>query len=301
MERWGRNIMRLLIYGAGVIGSTYAVYFSKAGHDVSVYARGKRLEELETKGLRYPEKGKIRKADVRILAKLADDDIYDFIFLTVRENQLYEALEELKSNRSKCIVTMVNSIDDYHIWENICGKGRILPAFPGAGGSIKDGVLDAALTPWVVQPTTFAELYGGRTERIKRLSMIFKKAHIPYQVVDDMHIWQLCHLAMVVPIADAYYEAENPLKVGKELKVMTRTARRLKRNFHFLKEHLGVLSPNKMNMFLFVPQPILVIGLSFVFCSSFGEKFMYEHSIKAPDEMRQLHRQFYRYVKCHRN
>jgi 2-dehydropantoate 2-reductase len=293
--------VRLLIYGAGVIGSTYAVYFSKAGYDVSVYARGKRLEALQTKGLHYLEKNKIQKVDVRILSNLADDDLYDFIFLTVRENQLYEALEELKSNRSKCIVTMVNSIDDYRRWENVCGRDRILPAFPGAGGSIKDDVLDAALTPWVVQPTTFAELSGRRTERTESLSKIFKKAHIPYQMVADMHIWQLCHLAMVVPIADAYYEVENPLKAGKELKVMTRTARRLKRNFHFLKEHLGVLSPNKMNMFLFIPQPILVIGLSFVFCSSFGEKFMYEHSIKAPDEMRQLHRQFYRYVKCHRN
>jgi 2-dehydropantoate 2-reductase len=293
--------VRLLIYGAGVIGSTYAVYFSKAGYDVSVYARGKRLEVLQTKGLQYYVKNEIQKVDVRVLSKLADDDIYDFIFLTVRENQLYEALEELKSNRSRCIVTMVNSIDDYHRWENVCGRGRILPAFPGAGGSIKDDVLDAALTPWVVQPTTFAEISGRRTERTQRLSRVLKKAHIPYQVVNDMHIWQLCHLAMVVPIADAYYEAENPLKVGKELKVMTRTARRLKRNFHFLKEHLGVLSPNKMNMFLFIPQPILVMGLSFVFCSSFGEKFMYEHSIKAPDEMRQLHRQFYRYVKCHRN
>jgi 2-dehydropantoate 2-reductase len=297
----GRNIMRLLIYGAGVIGSTYAVYFSKVGYDVSVYARGKRLEVLKTKGLRYLEKDKIQKADVRILANLADDDIYDFIFLTVRENQLYEALEELKSNRSKCIVTMVNSIDDYHRWENICGRGRILPAFPGAGGSIKDDVLDAALTPWVVQPTTFAEMSGRRTERTEKLSKIFKKAHIPYQVVNDMHIWQLCHLAMVVPIADAYYEAKNPIKAGKELKVMTKTARRLKRNFRFLKEHLGVLSPNKMNMFLFIQEPILAIGLSFVFDSSFGKKFMYEHSIKAPDEMRQLHRQFYTYVRCQHN
>ena len=25
-----------------------------------------------------------------------------------------------------------------------------------------------------------------------------------------MHIWQLCSLAMVVPIADAYYEAVRP-------------------------------------------------------------------------------------------
>mgnify|MGYP007081670341 CR=1 FL=1 len=30
-----------------------------------------------------------------------------------------------------------------------------------------------------------------------------------------MHLWQLCHLAMVVPIADAYYESDDPEKVGK--------------------------------------------------------------------------------------
>ncbi len=58
-------------------------------------------------------------------------------FLAVRENQLCEALDELKDNRSD-IVTLVNSIDDYHKWEKICGAGRILPAFPGAGGSIKN-------------------------------------------------------------------------------------------------------------------------------------------------------------------
>jgi 2-dehydropantoate 2-reductase len=101
---------------------------------------------------------------------------------------------------------------------------------------------------------------------------------------------------MVVPIADAYYEAENPQKAGRELQVMIKTAKRLKRNFRFLKGYLGKLSPHKMNMFLFIPEPILALGLSFIFRSSFGEKFMYEHSIKAPDEMRRLHRQFYTYL-----
>lgn len=35
--------MKLLIYGAGVIGCLYAAAFSKAGYDTSVYARGKKL------------------------------------------------------------------------------------------------------------------------------------------------------------------------------------------------------------------------------------------------------------------
>lgn len=159
--------MKLLIYGAGVIGSLYAALFGEAGYDVTVYARGKRLEILKSKGLLYLQKGKIKRADVKIVSKLSDNDIYDFIFLSVKENQLYEALEELKTNKSGCIVTLVNSIDDYEKWENICGKGRILPAFPGAGGSIKEDVLDANLTPRVIQPTTFAEISGKITDRVK--------------------------------------------------------------------------------------------------------------------------------------
>ena len=40
-------LMRILIYGAGVIGSLYAVLFAEAGYDTSIYARGKRLELLK--------------------------------------------------------------------------------------------------------------------------------------------------------------------------------------------------------------------------------------------------------------
>lgn len=43
--------MRLLIYGAGVIGCFYAVLFSKAGYNISLYARGKRLEAFRKNGL----------------------------------------------------------------------------------------------------------------------------------------------------------------------------------------------------------------------------------------------------------
>ena len=289
--------MRLLIYGAGVIGSLYAALFAQAGYDTSVYARGRRLEVLQTKGLLYREGNQIKKADISVVSKLRDDDRYDFIFLTVREEQLYQALDELKTNQSKCIVTMVNSIDDYKKWEEICGKGRILPAFPGAGGGIQEDVLNGALTPWLVQPTTFAEISGEKTARTLQLSKIFRKSHIPYQRVKNMHIWQLCHLAMVVPIADAYYEAENPEKAGEEKKLMQKTAYRLRRNFRFLKKKLGTLSPGKMNLFLFAPLPVLATILAAVFKSEFGNLFMYQHAVKAPGEMRQLHKQFYHHLR----
>lgn len=289
--------MRILIYGAGVIGSLYAVLLKETGYDTTIYARGHRLEVLQNQGLLYKKNNIIKKVDIKIIDHLQDNDIYDFIFLTVRENQLYQALKELKSNKSKTIITMVNTLDNYEKWESIVGKGKILPAFPGAGGSITNNILDAALTPKIIQPTTFSEISGKKTKRTEQLSQILKHAHIPYQQVNNMHIWQLCHLRMVVPLADAYYQTEHPESVGQDKVIMKKIARELKDNFKILYDNLHTLSPYKMNIFRILPIPILTYILSQAYKSRFGHTFMYQHAIKAPDEMKELHNQFYSYIK----
>lgn len=288
--------MKLLIYGAGVIGCLYASLFYKAGYNVTIYARGTRLESLQKNGLMYKANGNVHKANITTIEKVENNDRYDFIFLTVKENQVHIALRELSNNISPNIVTMVNTLESYGSWEQLCGKGRIIPAFPGAGGSFDNGVLNAALTPWIVQPTTFAEITGSKTERLEQLSIIMRRSKIPYQIVQDMQSWQLCHLAMVVPIADAYYKAKNPQKVWKEPGIMIETAHQIKLNFQALCERGIRLSPIKMNIFRIIPVCILKAGFTMIFRSSSGHIFMYQHSMNAPDEMRQLHTQFYQYI-----
>ncbi len=179
--------MRILIYGAGVIGSLYAALFAESGMETTVYARGQRLESLRREGLRYERNGAVRTAEVRVLDVLPKDDLYDFIFLTVRENQVHEALTQLRGNQSPHIVTMVNSLEDYRLWEQLCGVGRIIPAFPGAGGGFENGVLHAALTPRLIQPTTFGILTPEQATQAKQLKALFRHAKIPYQQVGDMH------------------------------------------------------------------------------------------------------------------
>jgi len=285
--------VRILIFGAGVIGSLYGAMLAEAGYDVSVYARGCRLESLTQDGLLYKRKSKIRKAPVRVLSKLEEEDCYDLILLTVRENQLHAALEELRQNISPTIVTMVNSLETYDRWEAICGAGRIIPAFPGAGGGFDGNVLDAALTPRLIQPTTIGKT-GGRE---KDLARVLHRAKIPCQIVPDMHAWQLCHLAMVVPIADAYYEAADPEHAGRDAALMRKTAKQIRDNLDAIAARKIRLSPGKMQAFRLLPTPLVGWILGFVFQSSFGDRFMYRHSMKAPDEMRQLHEQLYRWLE----
>ncbi|MDF2885383.1 MAG: ketopantoate reductase, partial [Clostridiaceae bacterium] len=43
--------MKILIYGAGVVGAYAAHELKRVGHEVTILARGKRYEELKEKGL----------------------------------------------------------------------------------------------------------------------------------------------------------------------------------------------------------------------------------------------------------
>ena len=285
--------MRILIYGAGVIGSLYGALLSAADLDVTLYARGRRLETLRKSGLRYRTKDGVKRASVNVIDMLAPTDRYDFVFLTVKENQLYTALKELKENVSPTIVTMVNSLDSYDRWEAVYGEGRILPAFPGAGGGFEGEVLDAALTPRLIQPTTI----GRIDDRASHLAALFRKARIPYAIVEDMHAWQICHLALVVPIADAYDEADDPKNAGKDRFLMRKTARNIRDNLKAVASRGVSITPEKLNMFRVLPEGLVSVALGFAFRSHFGEMFMYRHSVKAPDEMRRLHEQFYSWLK----
>ena len=289
--------MRIFIYGAGVIGSTYAVYLSRSGCEVTVLARGHRLEALCQKGLLYRNGKAVLKAEVRIVEQLPSDDRYDYVFLAVRAGQVRHALEQLKDNISPTIVTMVNSLENYSEWEDICGKGRILPAFPRAGGSIRNGILDAGLTPRLIQPTTFAETDGSWTKRIDALKRLLTRAGIPCQIVPDMHAWQICHLAMVVPLADAYYMVADPEAVHRDKAVIRKTAQALHDNFTQLKRWGDTISPPKLNLFRLCPVGLMVRILPFVYNSAFGDRFMYQHAMKAKEEMDALHQVFYGYLR----
>lgn len=290
--------MRILVYGAGVIGSLYAALFSKAGYDVTVFARGRRLEVLRERGLLYRAGERVEKADVRVLGELASDDVYDYVLLAVRTEQVEAALAQLADNASPTIVTMANSITDYAVWEGICGEGRILPAFPGAGGGMHDGVLDAALTPRFVQPTTFGEIGGRRTGRQRALAEVFRRSGVPYQIVRSMRDWQLCHLGLVVPLADAYVRSDDPAHVCRDKALMRRCAEELKANMRFF-EKRGQLSPGKFRLIIACPIPLMSWVLARVFGSEFGNRFMYQHEMKAPDEMLRLHDDLYAYMEEH--
>ena len=287
-----KNI-HVLIYGAGVIGSIYAVELSKAGYDVTVYARSNRLLTLKSQGLLYSDRGIVKEARITITEKVSPTDIYDYIFVIVRYEQVEFALIELADNESKTIITMANNPDGYANWEKIAGSGKILPAFPGAGGKIENGVLYYQITPRVVQTTTFGEINGKESERVNGLSEIFKASKMPYSITKNMDAWQKSHIAMIIALANGFYfDGGDNYTTSKNKNALRLTSSAAKENFKALKR-IGVpITPTKLNIFRICPLWLLDFALSLIFNTKFAETVMASHAIAAKDEMRLLEEKF---------
>jgi 2-dehydropantoate 2-reductase len=288
------EIKNILIFGAGVIGSVSAGKLSLAGHSVSVLARNKRLNELQLNGLLISEKGKKPvKTNVTVISELKTDDIYDYVFVTLRKDQLKDALQILGQNRSKNFVFMVNTSSGYADWIEKIGLERVIPAFPGAGGKVENGIVYYSLTSRFIQPTTLGEIDGKATQRINELVEVLRNAGFPTSISNKMDSWQKSHIAMVCPLAyGIYFDGGDNYTLAKNKTAIIQMTKALRETFSFLKNSKIGIEPSKLNLFRLIPLYILNFVIPFVFNSKWAETVISNHAIAAHDEMAMLFNDF---------
>ncbi|MFF2890061.1 ketopantoate reductase family protein [Paenibacillus sp. NPDC057967] len=244
---------RILIFGAGVIGSMYAIKLIEAGFNVSLFAHSNRFKSLRENGLQYIEKGTVRSIQVNVIDTLENDDVYDFIFVTVRYDRSESALLALKDNQSKNIVTMTSNSIGFSSWLDIVGD-RLLPAFPGFGGQIKDGVLHARFLPKIIAATAFGEINGVVTERIENLVKLFKTAKLPYVIKKDMQSYLITHSVSDIAML-SFLHSENKM-IDKKTARIRKTARKITVT---LKAYLRAIQKAGVS----IDPPILKMALKF--------------------------------------
>jgi len=294
------NQSRILIFGAGVIGSTFGGLMALAGYDVTLLARSARLTELIEKGLllQKSNKGKVQRAMVNIISHLAENDIYDFVFVTLRKDQVAEALPVLSKNKSANFVFMANNPLGYDEWIDALGYERVIPAFPGAGGKIENGVVFYQIVSKVIQPTTLGELNGTKSKRIIQLKKILSSSGFPVAVSKNMDAWQKTHVAMVAPMGDViYYDGGNNYTVAENPDAIKQMNRALKENFRFLQVSGIGIEPAKLNFFKIAPLWLLNISMKLVFNTKWAETVISNHALNARDEMKVISNEFVELAK----
>ena len=127
--------MKILVFGAGVLGCNLARNLFRAGKDTTLLARGTWAEEIKKNGLRIKDKfsPRVSVSRIPVVTELKPEDAYDVIFVVVRYTQIDGILEELRANPAKNIVFIGNNVRTKELTEALPEK-NVLFAFASSAG-----------------------------------------------------------------------------------------------------------------------------------------------------------------------
>ncbi len=288
--------MKILVYGAGVLGSIYAARLAEAGNDVTVLARGPRLRELRQHGIVLEEHGSGRQtcAQVNVIERLEPEDGYDLTLVIVRKNQLDDVLPALAANQAiPDILFMFNNAAGPQEMIRPLGRERVLIGFPGGGGQRDGHVVRYLLSGRKGQPTTLGELDGQETPRLLRIAAAFEQAGLPVALCPQMDAWLKTHYALVGPMAGAIYmtggDGKRLARTRDALLLLVRAARESLQVLHAL----GIpVTPKRMRILEWLPEPLLVAWLRQGVGRESFELAAIRHAMAARDEFLHLDQEF---------
>jgi 2-dehydropantoate 2-reductase len=183
--------MQIAIIGPGGIGSTFAFQLSRAGHDVTVVARGGRLEQLRRDGAIVKTDG--QRANVAVAGEVDATTEWDLVLVTVLVSQVDVLLPALGGSNAKAVMFMFNTFGPLDRLRNAVGQQRFEFGFPAIVASLRDGRLSSSILRRGMS-TTVTDPFWAK---------VFSDVGIPSAVEADMESWLRTHAAVIVPTAIA--------------------------------------------------------------------------------------------------
>jgi 2-dehydropantoate 2-reductase len=287
--------MRILFYGAGVIGSLYAARLQESGQDVSILARGQRLMDIREHGIVLDDGATGQRTTTRVTAveRLAPEDAYDLVAVTMPRNKVPAVLPMLAANQQTPNVLFMNqNIVGPDEMINALGRERVLLGFPGAGGMREGHVVRYIVTSRREQATTIGELDGRTTSRLKQIADALEGAGFPAEFCPNMDAWLKTHTAEILPTAGAFYMTGcDRHRLARTREGMVLMLRGIREGYKVLRE-LGVpITPSNHKIFNWLPEPILVFIMRRMLVGEMTE-LKVGHASAARGEMKQIADEF---------
>ncbi len=184
--------LRILVFGAGALGTLYAAHLAESGHDVTLLARGRRLEETRESGLVLRPRGETAFRVVRVETTDQPRAGFDLVLVCVRFHHMAAALPALERTAPADVLTLVQNAGGLAPWRAALGD-RLIAGFAGAAATFTEGGLEYTVAPRALQPTTIAT-----SDRSPRIREALEGAGFPVVICDDMDAWLRWHAAWII-------------------------------------------------------------------------------------------------------
>ncbi|MDI1437342.1 ketopantoate reductase family protein [Polyangium sorediatum] len=236
--------MQIAIIGPGGIGSTFAFQLARAGHAVTVVARGKRLEQLQRELAIVTASGE--RAAVGVSTALDPTIAWDLVLVTVLAPQVDGVLPALAASAARTIMFMFNTFEPLDRLRDAVGASRFAFGFPAILAVIADGVLTTEI---VRRPMSTTVTDAAWAE-------VFSAAGIPSVVHPDMESWLRTHAAMVMPMMIAIAQAHTR-GAGVSWREAQTLARAMDEGLRLVRRLGNSITPAPMEVMSRLPVPVL--------------------------------------------
>lgn len=286
--------MKVLVYGAGVIGCFLAHALMDAGRDVTLLARGEWKKTLEQNGLviRHRLQKKTTVDHPVVTDSVKEGESFDAVFAVMQHQQMRGILPDLARIDTPIVILVGNNLSapdmEKYLLENTKGPKTVLFGFQGTGGRRENGRVDCVR--FGDGSMSLGGLHAQVPEESRaKLQALFAGTDYRLTWVPDMDAWYRCHLTLVLPAAYLCYTT------GCNLRKATSRQRRLLMDaaneaFGLLKA-LGysVYPPGEDEYYQPGPKRMLMAAMVFVMAKTvIGDLAASDHCRHAVTEMEGL-------------
>ncbi len=179
--------MNIAIIGAGRIGSAFAFRLARAGHSLTLVARGSRLAALQGEGAIVSVEGE--RAPVQAVPELDTSIAYDLLLVTVLSHQVDGILPMLSASQAKKVMLMFNTFERLDRWRDAIGAERFEVAFPNMISFLVEDKLRSVVDGPGMVTALSCPMWAQE----------FKRAGFPTHLEADMQSYLRSHVAFYVP------------------------------------------------------------------------------------------------------
>lgn len=213
--------MKVLVYGTGVIGSYLAHVLMSAGNDVTVLARGRWREQLETHGLRI--RHHLQRSQTldhpKVIGDISEGGSYDAVFAVMPYNKIGAILEPLAAVRAPLVVLVGNNMNPAAMERFILG-GTVCEKQVLFGFQVTAGKRDMEKGLLVCERLGAGNMDLGGLHRLpdetirSKLNEAFAGTGYRLNWQPDMEAYLVCHLAAILPIGYLAYACDGDMRAS---------------------------------------------------------------------------------------